>query len=60
MIKVGDRLTIGGQLVEVTFVMNDKCYAYKPVKEEVKEEAKEAIEEVVEAPRNKRGRRPKV
>ena len=56
MIKVGDRLTIGGQLVEVTFVMNDKCYAYKPVKEEVKE----AIEEVVEAPKNKRGRRPKV
>ena len=59
MIKVGDRLTIDGQLVEVTFVMNDKNYAYRPVKEEVKEEVKE-VEEVVEAPKNKRGRRPKV
>lgn len=33
MIKVGDRLTIDGKLVEVTYVMNDSCYSYKPVKE---------------------------
>ena len=33
MIKVGDRLTIDGKLVEVTYVMNDSCYSYKPVTE---------------------------
>lgn len=33
MIKTGDRLTIDGKLVEVTYVMNDSCYGYKPVKE---------------------------
>ena len=45
MIKVGDRLTIDGKLVEVTYVMNDRCYSYKPVKEEVKEVKVEAVEE---------------
>ena len=45
MIKVGDRLTIDGKLVEVTYVMNDSCYSYKPVKE-VKEAKKEEIKEV--------------
>jgi len=34
MLKVGDRLTVDGQLVEVTYVMNEKSYGYKPVKEE--------------------------
>ena len=62
MIKVGDRLTIDGKLVEVTYVMNDSCYSYKPVKE-VKEAKKEEIKEVqtekmdetlVEAPRRRR------
>ena len=50
MIKVGDRLTIDGELVEVTYVMNDSCYSYKSVKEEVKVEA---VEET-EAPRRRR------
>jgi uncharacterized Zn finger protein len=62
MIKVGDRLTIDGELVEVTYVMNDSCYSYKSVKE-VKEAKKEEIKEVqpekldealVEAPRRRR------
>lgn len=53
MIKVGDRLTIDGELVEVTYVMNDSCYSYKPVKEEVKEVKVEAVEET-EAPRRRR------
>lgn len=50
MIKVGDRLTIDGKLVEVTYVMNDSCYSYKPVTEEVKEE----VVEETEAPRRRR------
>lgn len=59
MIKVGDRLTIDGKLVEVTYVMNDSCYSYKPVKEAKKEEIKEVQTEkldetLVEAPRRRR------
>jgi hypothetical protein len=53
MIKVGDRLTIDNQLVEVTFVMNEKTYAYRPVKDVVISK-----DEVVDTPK-KRGRRPK-
>ena len=53
MIKVGDRLTIDGKLVEVTYVMNDSCYSYKPVTEVVKEVVKEEVEET-EAPRRRR------
>ena len=54
--KVGDQLTIDGKLVEVTYVMNEKVFGYKPVvKAEPKEEVKE---EVTEAP--KRTRRKKV
>ena len=53
MIKVGDRLTIDGELVEVTYVMNDSCYSYKSVKEEVKEVKEEVVEET-EAPRRRR------
>lgn len=52
MIKVGDRLTIDGKLVEVTYVMNDSCYSYKPVKEEVKVDTVE--EPTEEAPRRRR------
>lgn len=52
MIKVGDRLTVDGKLVEVTYVMNDSCYAYKPVTE-VKEVVKEEVEEA-ETPRRRR------
>lgn len=59
MIKVGDRLTIDGKLVEVTNVMNDKCYAYKPVteveKEEITEVQTEKLDETpVEAPKRRR------
>ena len=59
MIKVGDRLTIDGKLVEVTYVMNDSCYSYKPVTETKKEEIKEVQPEktdetLVEAPRRRR------
>ena len=59
MIKVGDRLTIDGKLVEVTYVMNDSCYSYKPVIEAKKEEIKEVQPEktdetLVEAPRRRR------
>jgi uncharacterized Zn finger protein len=59
MIKVGDRLTIDGKLVEVTYVMNDSCYSYKPVTEAKKEEIKEVQPEktdetLVEAPRRRR------
>lgn len=51
MIKVGDRLTIDGKLVEVTYVMNEKTYSYKPVKEEEKP-VKAEVEEA--APKKKR------
>lgn len=30
MLKVGDQLTIDGKLVEVTYVMNEKTFGYKP------------------------------
>ena len=53
MIKIGDRLTIDDKLVEVTYVMNDSCYSYKSVKEEVKEVKEEVVEET-EAPRRRR------
>lgn len=52
MLNVGDRLTIDGKLVEVTYVMNEKTYSYKPVTEKVK--AAEAVEEV--APKKRRRR----
>ncbi len=52
MIKVGDRLTINGQLVEVTYAMNEKAYGYKPVKEEVKVEV--PVEDTVEAPKRRK------
>jgi hypothetical protein len=65
MLKVGDQITIGNQLVEITYVMNEKAYGYKvvekpkkieaPVEEapvEVKEEA--PVEEVK---RPRRGRK---
>lgn len=51
MIKVGDRLTIDGKLVEVTYVMNDSCYSYKPVTEISVDKVEEPKEE---APRRRR------
>ena len=51
--NVGDRLTIDGQLVEVTYVMNEKAFGYKPVKEE-KIEAPVDVEAPVEAPKRRR------
>lgn len=45
MLKIGDKLTIDGKLVEVTYVMNEKSYGYKPVVEKkpvVAETAEEA------------------
>lgn len=56
MLKVGDRLTIEGQLVEVTYVMNEKAFGYKPVKEV--EKASDSVEEEKseEAPKKRRRR----
>ena len=54
--KVGDQLTIDGKLVEVTYVMNEKAFGYKPVTKKEVEEVKEEVKE--EAP--KRTRRKKV
>lgn len=58
MVKVGDRLTVDGKLVEVTYVMNDKCYGYKPVTKAEKEveeiQPEEVVETPVEAPKRRR------
>ena len=54
MIKVGDRLTIDGKLVEVTYVMNDSCYSYKPVKEISVDKVDKVEEPKEEAPRRRR------
>lgn len=45
MLKVGDQLTIDGKLVEVTYVMNEKTFGYKPAvaKAEVFSEVKEDV-----------------
>lgn len=57
--KVGDQLTIDGKLVEVTYVMNEKVFGYKPVIEVKKEEIAEVqTEKLDETP--KRTRRKKV
>lgn len=55
--KIGDRLTIDGQLVEVTYVMNEKAFGYKPVKEEKIEapvDVEAPVEATVEAPKRRR------
>ena len=44
MLKVGDQITIGNQLVEVTYVMNEKVFGYKEVEKPKKIEA--PVEEV--------------
>lgn len=59
--KVGDQLTIDGKLVEVTYVMNEKAFGYKPVEKKAPVKAEpiaEETEEVKETP--KRTRRKKV
>lgn len=56
MLKVGDRLTIEGQLVEVTYVMNEKTFAYKPVKEVEKASGSVEEEKTEEAPKKRRRR----
>ena len=57
MLKVGDQITIGNQLVEVTYVMNEKVFGYKAVEKPKKVEApvEEAPVEEVKKPR--RGRK---
>ena len=51
MLKVGDQITIGNQLVEVTYVMNEKAFGYKVVEKPKKIEAQEApVEATEEAP----------
>ena len=54
MIKVGDRLTIDGKLVEVTYVMSDSCYSYKPVTEISVDKVDKVEEPKEEAPRRRR------
>ena len=57
--KVGDQLTIDGKHVEVTYVMNEKVFGYKPVIKVEKEEIAEVqTEKLDETP--KRTRRKKV
>lgn len=41
--KVGDQLTIDGKLVEVTYVMNEKSFGYKPVVPKAETEVKEEV-----------------
>ena len=56
MLKVGDRLTIEGQLVEVTYVMNEKAFGYKPVKEVEKAFGSVEEEKTEEVPKKRRRR----
>ncbi len=53
--KVGDRLTLDGKTVEVTYVMNEKCYGYKPISKAIKVE--EPKEETEEAPKRRARRK---
>ena len=60
MLKVGDQITIGNQLVEITYVMNEKAYGYKVVEKPKKVEAPVEVKEeapVEEVKRPRRGRK---
>jgi hypothetical protein len=56
MLKVGDQLTIDGKLVEVTYVMNENTFGYKPAVAKAEVFTQEEVKEDVP----KRTRRKKV
>ena len=57
MLKVGDQITIGNQLVEVTYVMNEKVFGYKAVEKPKKVEASVEEAPVEEVKKPRRGRK---